>query len=69
MRWSSASPSICGMDVGRRSVWMRRARSISAATLSCAARSSSCSATDSASSWWKLSRSASNETFSFALFT
>ena len=48
---------------------MRRARSISAATLSCAARSSSCSSTEAASSWWKLSRSASKVTFSFARFT
>ena len=48
---------------------MRRARSISAATLSWAARSSSCSSTEAASSWWKLSRSASKVTFSRARFT
>ena len=48
---------------------MRRARSISAATLSCAARNSSCSSVDAASSWWKLSRSASKLTLSFARFT
>ena len=47
MRCASSRPShVAGSAAGRRSVWMRRARSISAATLSCALRSSSCSFVD-----------------------
>ena len=48
---------------------MRRARSISAATFSCAARSSSCNAVEVSSSCWKLSISASNVTRSRARTT